>query len=262
MEIGCILRNNGPEGLDAVRRIADLAAELGYASVWSSDHVVAPPEVAEPYGVEWLDPVVSLALVAERAPGVGLGISALVLPYRAALPTAKALATLQALSGGRLVAEVGSGWSAQEFAALGVDFASRGALTDERIEQIRAAFHDPAFAPADAVPLLAAGNGPVALRRARELRGWHPIGRPPSFIAAHTAALPPGTRVALRSRVALGRDRNGRPLFGTPDEVAADLTAYAAAGVTDLVVDYAVDSLADVESQLRELAGEGVPWPS
>jgi alkanesulfonate monooxygenase SsuD/methylene tetrahydromethanopterin reductase-like flavin-dependent oxidoreductase (luciferase family) len=257
MRVGVVLRNSGPEGVVAVRRIAQLAAELGYDGVWATDHVLAPGELATTYGVEWLDPFVSLAIAAEHAPDVTLGFSVLVVPYRPALPTARALASLQDLSGGRVVAGVGSGWFEPEFAALGEDYAARGAVTDARIAVIRAALRGEVadFAPPSIpVPLLAGGNQAPALRRAAGLDGWHPIALSPGHVAAGVATLLPGCRVALRTRLGLGRERRERPMFGTPDDVGIDLAAYADDGVTDLVVDYASRALADVENDLRALA--------
>ncbi|MDX6287708.1 MAG: hypothetical protein QOG53_3193 [Frankiales bacterium] len=257
MRVGVVLRNSGPEGVSAVRRIAQLASELEYDAVWASDHVVAAGELGARYGAEWLDPFVSLAVAAEHAPGLLLGFSVLVLPYRSPLPTARALASLQELSGGRVVAGAGSGWSEAEFAALGEDFESRGAVTDERVEVIRAALHgeiDDFAPPSTPVPLLAGGNGPRVLRRAALLDGWHPIALTPGEVAAGVAQLPAGHRVALRTRLGLGRERRDRPLFGTPDDVGIDLAAYADDGVTDLVVDYAAQALDEVERDLRALA--------
>jgi alkanesulfonate monooxygenase SsuD/methylene tetrahydromethanopterin reductase-like flavin-dependent oxidoreductase (luciferase family) len=257
VRIGVVLRNSGTDAAQAVRRLAELAAELQFDSVWVSDHVVAPEDFGARYGEEWLDPFVSLAIAAEHAPGLGCGFSVLVLPYRPALPTARALASLQSLCGERVVAGVGSGWLESEFEALGADFAGRGATTDQRVDEIHAvlAGERPDFVTsAPPVPLLAAGNSPRNLARAARLDGWHPIGRPPAFIADRAAELPAGHRVALRTRLGWQRERKDRPLFGTPAEIADDLSAYAVAGVTDLVVDHAADALDDIERDLRELA--------
>jgi alkanesulfonate monooxygenase SsuD/methylene tetrahydromethanopterin reductase-like flavin-dependent oxidoreductase (luciferase family) len=76
----------------------------------------------------------------------------------------------------------------------------------------------------------------------------------PGQVAEGVAQLPPGHRVALRTRLGLGRERRDRPMFGTPDDVAIDLAAYADDGVTDLVVDYVSRELADVDKDLRALA--------
>ena len=257
MRAGVVLRNSGPDGVDAVRRITDLAAELSYDAVWASDHVVAPGEFADRYGKEWLDPFVALTVAAERAPSVTLGFSVLVVPYRPALPTARALASLHELTGGRVVVGVGSGWLEAEFDALQEDFARRGTTTDERLADMRDALAGKRddFAGVQApIPMLAAGNGPRILRRAASLDGWHPIAQPPAAIAAGAAELPEGARIALRTRLGLGKERRGRPLFGTPDEVVADLKAYAGAGLTDLVVDHTATTLDDIERDLRDLA--------
>lgn len=209
--------------------------------MWASDHVVVPESFAARYGSQWLDPFVSLAIAAERAPGLTLGFSVLVIPYRPAHVVATALATLQQLSGGRVVCGVGSGFLKEEFQALGADYDNRGAVTDRRLRTIRERV---------GVPMLAGGNSARVLKRASWLDGWHPIARPPEFIAQHRASV---ERVALRTRVGIGSERGDRPLFGSREEVAADLAAYAAAGVDDLVVDYAADGLDDVERQVREL---------
>ena len=257
MRVGLVLRNSGPEGVESVRRIADLAAELHYDAVWASDHVVAPGEFAERYGKEWLDPFVALAIALERAPDVALGLSVLVVPYRPALPTARALASLHDLSGGRLIIGLGSGWLEAEFAALGEDFTNRGETTEQRLAVIRAALagdRDDFAAVRPAIPMLAAGNGPRILRRATLLDGWHPIAQTPEQIRTGVAALPPGARVALRTRLGLGKDRRERPLFGTPEEIATDLASYADAGVTDLVVDHTSTTLDDIDNDIRELS--------
>jgi alkanesulfonate monooxygenase SsuD/methylene tetrahydromethanopterin reductase-like flavin-dependent oxidoreductase (luciferase family) len=256
VRVGVVLRNSGPDGVDAVRRITDLAAELSYDAVWASDHVVAPGEFADRYGKEWLDPFVALTVAAERAAALTLGFSVLVVPYRPALPTARALASLHELSGGRVVVGIGSGWLEAEFEALHEDFAGRGTTTVERLEDMRDALagkRDDFAAVPTPIPMLAAGNGPRILRRAALLEGWHPIAQPPAAIAAGAAALPDGARIALRTRLGVGKERRDRPLFGTADEIAADLTAYAAAGLTDLVVDHTATSLDDIERDLRDL---------
>jgi hypothetical protein len=144
-----------------------------------------------------------------------------------------------------------------EFAALEEDFACRGLTTDARIAAMRDALagnRADFAAVAPSIPFLAAGNGPRILRRAALLEGWHPIAQRPDAIRLGVEQLPGGAHIALRTRLGLGKDRRDRPLFGTPDEVVADLTAYNDAGLTDLVVDHTSDTLDDIERDLRELA--------
>src|SRR5947208_10070627 len=143
MEVGVVLRNMGPQStretllagagaVDAVPAIADL---------WVTDHIAIPPDDAEGSDGRYLDPLATLAYLAGVTTRVGLGTAVLVLPYRPALPTAKWIATVQELSGGRLSLGVGVGWMAAEFRALGVDLRRRGALSDETL-----AFLDRCFA--------------------------------------------------------------------------------------------------------------------
>src|SRR5205807_9119477 len=147
------------------------------------------------------------AYLAGTTTRVGLGTAVLVLPYRPALPTAKWIATVQELSGGRLRLGVGVGWMGAEFRAVGVDHRRRGALTDETL-----AFLDRCFA-ADVVeangqpflfrprpprpPLFIGGAPPHAFRRAlAHGAGWMPIGRSPDALrplAAGLRAPAPGT---------------------------------------------------------------------
>jgi hypothetical protein len=144
-----------------------------------------------------------------------------------------------------------------EFAALDEDFANRGATTEHRLDVMRDALagkRDDFAALAQPMPFLAAGNGTRILRRATLLDGWHPIAQRPEEIRAGVDALPSGARVALRTRLGIDKDRRERPLFGTHAEIAADLSAYSVAGVTDLVVDHTGITLDDIDRDLRELA--------
>src|SRR5207302_3955268 len=154
----------------------------------------------------YLDPLATLAYLAGTTTRVGLGTAVLVLPYRPALPTAKWIATVQELSGGRLRLGVGVGWMGAEFRAVGVDHRRRGALTDETL-----AFLDRCFA-ADVVE----ANGQPFLFRPRPPR-------PPLFIGG-------APRHALRRAPAYGP--RGMPIGldpAAPRPPAADLRARAAA---------------------------------
>src|SRR3989441_7632900 len=135
MQLGVVLRNMGAqstrETLVAVARAADRVSAI--ADLWVADHVAIPPDDAEGSDGRYLDPLATLAYLAGTTTRVGLGTAVLVLPYRPALATAKWIATVQELSGGRLRLGVGVGWMAAEFRAVGVDLRRRGALTDETL---------------------------------------------------------------------------------------------------------------------------------
>jgi len=268
VRIGVALPNYGPlAGPDVLVRLAQLAEGLGADGVWLSDHLVAPVNAQSvyPYGApvapgptrlgiieEFYEPLVTLAFLAGHTRRVRLGVSAYVMPYRNPVLTAKHVATLDALSGGRVVLAVGTGWLAEEFAALDVPFAGRGRRTDDYLAVCRAlwaggtaSYDGPCYelppvrtgprpVQRPHPPIWIAGNSAAALARAaRHGDGWHGIDLPPADVAERAAGLrarceaagrdPASVRVTLRRRdtaVALRRDRD----------------AYRAAGLEDLVV--------------------------
>jgi probable F420-dependent oxidoreductase len=232
----------------AVTRAARHAEELGFAGVWVSDHTVHP--AAQDYPSPWLyDPLVTLTWAAAVTTTVGLGTSVLVVPQHNPLELGNALASLDNLSGGRLTVGVGVGWSAAEFAALGYDFADRGARTDETLRVWRTIWRDdPAsFAgdhvrfddlrvlpkPAGAIPVWVGGSGERAWRRGVELGdGFQLIGVTPEQAVAPIARLradrpEPEFTISLRT----GWDPQGMD----PDRIRAEREAYEAAGVSYVV---------------------------
>lgn len=158
------------------------AEALGVDTVWLPDHLLPP----EPYGTTFggvYEPLMTLTYLAARTHRIGLGTSVLVLPLRDPFVLAKQVATLDHLSQGRFTLGVGVGWSREEFAALGSDFGTRGARTDETLALLRhlfegegpfhGAFHSyehGVFAPRPAgrIRLMVGGGSPAALRRAAE----------------------------------------------------------------------------------------------
>ncbi len=135
----------GPEAITAYARQAE---GLGYHSVWVGDHVVFPDDHRSryPYSATWsgpsgdtpvLDPLATLAFVSAATSRVRIGTSVLLLPLRNPVLQAKAMATLDVLSGGRTIYGLGVGWLEAEFEALGVAFEGRGARAEEYLEVIR-----------------------------------------------------------------------------------------------------------------------------
>jgi probable F420-dependent oxidoreductase len=123
-------------GPDSISRAARHAEELGFHDVWVSDHIVHP--AAQDYPSPYLfDPLVSLTWAAAVTERIGLGTSVLVVPTHHPLELANSLASLDALSTGRLTVAVGVGWSEAEYVALGHDFHNRGARLDEAIDLFR-----------------------------------------------------------------------------------------------------------------------------
>jgi probable F420-dependent oxidoreductase len=266
VRIGVALPNYGPlAGSDSLVRLAQRAEELGADGIWVSDHLVAPVDAHSvyPYGPavgptglgiieEFYEPLVTLAFLAGHTRTVRLGVSAYVMPYRNPVLTAKHVATLDALSCGRVVLAVGTGWLREEFVALDVPFAGRGHRTEDYLAICRAlwaggttTFDGPSYrlppvrtgpqpAQRPHPPIWIAGNSQAALTRAARIGdGWHGIDLPPAELAAHVGRLraacehsgrdPGAVRVTLRVRA-------------TADALRRELDAYRAAGLEDLVV--------------------------
>ena len=190
MHFGVILRNYG-EGSSpgVVRREVELAEELGFHSVWTTEHIVVGPDAVDPYGRVY-DPLVTLGWIAGWTERIGLGTSILILPLHNPFHIAKQTATLQELSGGRVAVGIGMGWYRTEYEFMGVPFEGRGRRGDEAIRVMRALWRGDrdfegrywSFTDATSDPLPAkepeiwiGGSSDRALRRALELGDvWHP----------------------------------------------------------------------------------------
>lgn len=134
----------------AVSGIATHAEALGFGSLWVTDHIAMPLRSGSRYpytadgslpwdpAIPYLDALSALAWVAALTRSVRLGTSVLVLPMRHPLPVAKAVATIDYLSGGRAVLAVGAGWFEEEFALLGQSFHDRGRRLDDAVRLLRA----------------------------------------------------------------------------------------------------------------------------
>ena len=136
--------------VDAIRDLTLRAERHGFDSVVMADHIVLPKEVksAYPYASDgvsvfradlpFFEPISTLLYLAGCTTRIRLGFNVLIAPYRPAVLTAKMLAMLDVLSGGRLIVGIGAGWMKEEFTALGLDtFEVRGSVTDEYIDALR-----------------------------------------------------------------------------------------------------------------------------
>ena len=242
---GCSMPSRGPmSSPDSLRLLAQRAEALAYDSIWVSDHIVLPRQVASfyPYaenGVAtftpdqpYYEPIATLNFLAGCTQRVRLGTHVLIIPYRNPVTTAKQLSTLDVLSGGRVILGAGVGWMEEEFQALGLDtYAQRGAVTDEYLQlykelwtkefpefqgehfQISGAGFEPKPVQKPHIPIWIGGHTGPAIRRAAQLAdGWMPIGlRPP-------AILEPEEMAAKISRLRRLTARAGRP------EDAVDVT--------------------------------------
>jgi probable F420-dependent oxidoreductase len=181
VHFGVILPNYG-EGSspDGIRRVAEAAEELGFDSVWTTEHIVVGPEGVDPYGRVY-DPLVTLGWIAGWTQRIELGTSVLILPLHNPFHVAKQAATLQELAGRRVMLGVGMGWHRDEFDFMGVEFEGRGQRGNEAIKIIRSVwrgeFRDATSEPLPDPPpeIWVGGSSPQAIRRARQLGDvWHP----------------------------------------------------------------------------------------
>lgn len=273
----------------AIRAVAKATEELGYDSLWVSDHIIVPE--GETYVPEYMDePLAVLTFLAAETNHITLGTSVLILPYRDPVFTAKFLSTVDVLSDGRLVVGVGAGWMAEEFAALSVPFQERGPRTDEYLRVMKnlwttetsefsGAFVNyrgmrmfPKTAPSrrGTIPVYVGGNGPASVRRAAQLGdAWHPINLAPAetgdAVAAYRKACEqfgrtPGP-VCLRF-MPTGRTAAGDgppPLSGTPHEQAADVRTWAEGGIDELMLSLPARTVDDLVSLLRKFMREVAP---
>ena len=218
MQIGLCLPHFGrPLETGRLLQVAQRADARGLDSLWVTDHVIVPKDVYIAYREEMLDPLAVLAWLAGVTERIALGTSVIILPYRSPLPVAKLLASVDVLSGGRLIFGAGVGWMEGEFAALGVPFTERGSRTDEALElfrkvwterepeietrrhRLRGLVASPMPLQRPRPPIWIGGASEGAYRRvARHGDGWH-----------STAATPEAFRAGRRRRAALTGPRPG-----------------------------------------------------
>jgi probable F420-dependent oxidoreductase len=172
-----------------MRRITQLAEELGYDSVFATEHIIVGPDAAETYGRVY-EPVTTLAWLAALTQRIGLGTSIVILPLHNPIELSKQIATLQLVSGRTIRLGIGMGWHEDEYRFLGVPFRHRGRRGDEALRVIRALWEGRtrysgeiwSFENATSEPLpeqmpeiWVGGSSEIAIRRAREVGDvWHP----------------------------------------------------------------------------------------
>ncbi|MFC8347794.1 LLM class F420-dependent oxidoreductase [Streptomyces sp. NPDC057280] len=278
----------GPADLVAVARAAE---DAGFAYVASCDHVAIPRRLAAAMSTVWYDPVATLAHLAAVTERIRLLSHVAVVGLRHPLLSAKQYATVDHLSGGRLILGVGAGHVAEEFEVLGLDFRQRGALLDECVDALRVALGTEEFPehhgkfydfqglgqrprPAQArVPLWVGGSSPAAVRRAAlKGDGWLPQGDPRDRLPAQIAELTrireeagveaPLTVGAIVEPLYIGRpgwDVGRRTLTGSPEALAESLRAYRAMGVHQIQVRFRSRGRTELTDQMAAFGTEVAP---
>ncbi|MFF4364068.1 LLM class F420-dependent oxidoreductase [Streptomyces sp. NPDC001604] len=278
----------GPEDLVQIARTADRA---GFGYLASCDHVAIPRRLAPAMSTVWYDPVATLGFLAGVTERIRLLSHVAVVGLRHPLLTAKQYATLDHLSGGRLILGVGAGHVREEFEVLGVDFERRGAVLDESIDALRAALGPDEFPehhgklydfeglgqqprPAqEHMPVWVGGSSPAAVRRAAlKGDGWLPQGDPRDRLPAQIERIRrlrdeagldgPFTIGAITEPLYLGApawDVGRRTLTGPPDALAESLRAYRAMGVHQIQVRFRSRSRTELTDQMAAFGAEVAP---
>ena len=274
--------------------VAQLAEELGYHSVWFSDHVCMGRDEgtfhtantsgtrAYPNQPTMLDMIATMGAIAGATTTIRMASSVWIAPYRHPLVAAHQFATVDVLSGGRLIVGVGSGWDPQEFAAVGGDFEHRGSVTEEQIEifkhawtapylDFRGRFYEIRDVSLEPKPVqqphppivFGAVTDAGARRAARTADGIYPMfldsyGDPHRFEHLREAVLREAERIdrdvsgfrmyafcsglVVRSGDEAAQRSPRMTLTGAPDQVLADIERFAAAGYSHLTMHFDVRS--------------------
>ncbi len=310
MRYGFYLPTRGPTATrEGVLALAREGERLGLHSAMIADHIVFPVESESDYpytvdrkhpgGGDALETFSILGVVAGATEKLRLVTSVLVLPYRNPVLTAKMVASLDVLSGGRVTLGVGVGWLKEEFEALdSPDCDKRGAVTDEWIAIFKQlwtespATFDGQFYQYSNIrcepfplqnphpPIWVGGHSRAALRRtARHGNGWHPVGAiaasplPPQEMRAHLNTLKQMTEAEGRDFSAIevsykaplydtgipDRDGTRRSFSGSADDIAGDIRSFAAIGVHELIFDFRGSSIAESIERLQRFAAEVMP---
>lgn len=292
MKFGVCLPQYGRDvSVADLHAVARDAEDAGFDSVWASDHIVTPEHMQSSVGPVFFDAFVVLSHVSAMTSHVRLGTTVMVTPYRNPLVAAKIIASLDSLSGGRVILGVGAGGAPDEFAALGIPESQRGARTDEYLSaMIELWTSDPSsyhgryvsfervrFAPKPSQsphpPIWVGGRSDAALRRVvRFGEAWHPTYLPldalrermdtlTQFSAQAERDTPPATTLHLSVAFADGTQdtpdrRMGR---GTPGQVAEDAAIYDSMGIETVVCNFRGETTDEVRRAMETFARQVIP---
>ena len=289
----CIPHYGRPIDAGGLTEMAIKAEEMGFDSVWVTDHIIVPHEIPDRgdivYRHDMLEPLALLAHLGAVTKRVNIGTSVVILPYRNPVILAKAIATADVLSGGRVIFGAAVGWMEGEFQALNAPFADRGRVSDEYLKLLKELWTSPTptfqgeFFQIDQVtfspmpvqqphpPIWIGGRSRRAVRRAVALGDfWHPTQLPPQELSAqvdymrrHSASAGRETPPQLSFRGTLnfsnesGSERP--PLHGNAEDIAADFQEYARVGVSHAILEIPGESFADKFRAMERFQAEVKP---
>jgi probable F420-dependent oxidoreductase len=264
----CIPHYGRPIEVGRLLEVVQRAEERGLDSVWVTDHVIVPRDLEIIYRDHMLDPLAVLPWLAAVTQGIALGTSVVILPYRSPIPVAKLLASVDVLSGGRLIVGAAIGWMEGEFAALGIPIKERASRSDEALELFRAVWTQeypeiqtkryrlagvkasPMPLQKPRPPLLVGGSSEGAFRRVARLGdGWHAS-------ATDLEAFRRGTEAVLRFWQEARRDET--PIWTLRVPLLMEGVHRAAVAMSLLRGRYVIEgSVAKVVETLRKFQGLG-----
>ncbi len=276
----CIPHYGRPIDADGLTEMAVKAEQMGFDSVWVTDHIIVPHVIPDRddlvYRYDMLEPLTFLAHLGAVTSSVSIGTSVIILPYRNPVILAKMIATADVLSRGRVILGAAVGWLEGEFDALNAPFTNRGPLSNEYLSLLKELwtnptpsfqgqhfqFSDVTFSPMPVQkphpPIWIGGRSRRGVRRAVEFGDyWHPSQMGPAEVAKFAGYMrqysesvgrehPP--HLSLRGTLNFAPDAtNGQrpPLHGSTEDVISDLQEYTAAGVEHILMEISGDSYAD-----------------
>ena len=278
MKIGISLSNYGPMPSRSFLKDAAMEIEnLGLDSIWVSDHIIVP-KTDKPWN-RVFESITTLGFLSSVTESVKIGSSIILVPLREPMVLAKQIATLDALSNGRVIVGVGIGWNRKEFELLGYDFEKRMTDIVKNVQIMRKMWSneysqqgyscEPLPRSTSGPPILIGGQSEAALERVANLGdGWHPVGisaqQYASGIKKITSIEKKDFLWSLRINFAANqsidsqyRGADGSPrlrLVGNMDEIISKMQEYQQVGVSHLVCDIRADSEKQYFEQLKVIA--------
>jgi probable F420-dependent oxidoreductase len=291
MKIGITVPNNwGVEDVQDVVALGQQAEQLGFDSLWTMDHLLNVGFVRDRLDNKpYFHPLGILSFLAARTTTIMLGTSVIVLPYHNPIELAKYAATLDQLSGGRLILGVGAGGTREESDALGLDFHRRGAIANEMMRLMRELWTSdmPAFSGANwrfdnlrfspkpvqrPLPMWVGGASPGALKRAATLGdGWHPSGISAENYRAGaqqikamavTAGRDPGQiYLSVRANIRLSPPAGATPspFDGSSEDIVNAIVDYARVGVEHVVLAPDSGNVPMLRDKMKQIARDVIP---
>ena len=294
MDLGIALPIIANIDIDNQLKIAIKAEQLGFKSVWASDHIIIPQEWKGRFSDIFPDPFIMLTAISQNTSKITLGTSAIILPYRNPIIVAKMLSTLDNLCNGRLICTVAPGWMKEEFDILGVPYEGRIPKTEELIKILKNlwsenpdpfegefyTFKNVSFQPKplqDKLQIWMGGNADGAIQRAVEYAdGWQPIWFSPEELQNKILFLEKYAdekkvninreiyNISLRNRILITGDKdNGNnpdtALIGQKNEVFDKILAYRDLRIKEVVLDFISPNIDEILETMEIVGKELIP---